>query len=83
MHATYQFDPKQLSKLPLTMTFTANINEWKNISDALASATKGDTLTPLMHCIKNLVKAIEDATGQTYSTRGYTYSAEQSACVTE
>lgn len=81
MSAAYRFTEKQLNEMSLTMEFTATLPEWKALSKALAEIEKRDgsceQLKALQHCVSNLVKAIEDATGHGYRTRGYTYQAEQ------
>jgi hypothetical protein len=81
MNAAYRFADEQLRALPLTMEFTATLPEWKKLSAALVEIEKQtgsyEPLKALQHCVSNLVKAIEDATGHGYRTRGYTYQAEQ------
>lgn len=87
MKAKYEFCAKQIDSLPLTMQFTADLPEWRKINECLKeledwnhpAAPDTRDLRPLHDCIRNLIKAIDDATGRGYSTRGYSYEAHQDA----
>lgn len=75
MDASFYFDAKQVDQMPVTITFTATLGEWKKLKEAVHTDEHSD-LRSLEHCIKNIVDAIEIATGAgPYRTRSYSYKA--------
>lgn len=81
MRAKVEFDRDALMKMPVTMEFTATFHDWTVLLAQVEKAEQRaksedenyDPITPLGHCIKNLIKAVEENTGHGYSTGGYTY----------
>ena len=59
------------------MEFTATYRDWLVLKKTLDTAQKAigntDPLTPINHCITNLIEAVNDATGHGYKTRGYSF----------
>lgn len=91
MQATYKLDKFKVATLPLTLSFTATVEEWRELADALekaeahrkAEGLHPDPIRPVTECIRNLMKAIDDATGYGYKTRGYSYEYEVVTTTTE
>ncbi len=81
MRAKVEFDRAALMKMPVTMEFTATFHDWTVLLTQVEKAEQRaksedesyDPITPLGHCIKNLIKAVEENTGHGYSARGYSY----------
>lgn len=84
MQARYKFREKELDELPLSLEFVATLPEWRGVLDQLSAAANGRhdlvdyaKLKPLHDCVSNLVRAIDDATGRGYKTRGYQYATDR------
>ena len=84
MEATFKFAEDNIATMPLTLAFTATAAQWRMLAAALQQAEKdredrgdhADPIQPLTHCIVNVMKTVDDATGQGYRTRGYTFECQ-------
>jgi hypothetical protein len=82
MHARFQFDEKKVGEMPLTITFTTTFEQWQKIAEALEATGAGSFRTAvgsLHECVKQLVAAVDDATGHGYRTSAYTYTYKTDA----
>lgn len=85
MQARYKFDEKRIADMPLTIEMTATVAQWRDLAAALSVAEKdreergqhADPIRPLTHCITNLLKAVDDAAGCGYKSRGYSWDYQK------
>ena len=77
--AIYQFDPDVIDAMDATIKITMSVKEWRKLRKHLGELEKEGRIEepafPLMHCVTNIIDAIDSATGNGYGTRGFSYTA--------
>lgn len=72
--ARFKFDQAAVEKMPLTISFTASLSDWRELL-ATFETQPHEPEKEVGHCIKNIIEAVNRATGQSYHTQGYSFEA--------